>query len=650
MSIQRKLHKLYVKGASKMRRIKDFALHKDPIDALMEEVRSAKPEPELQDRVVVITGSSAGIGFVLASAFLQKGARVVINGRRADALTTAAKELGHADRLHAVCADVSTAQGAQELLQQTLARFGSADVLINNAAIMGPKDHPTWDVATEAWAQVMAANLNGPFYCARAFMQWMVGAGVRGRIINVSSGAANAAIKGLIAYAVSKSALDSFTLGLAADADGTGIMVTGLQLGSTKTEMARQFFDWAQYELLPPPETVVPAFWHAATADPRLLHGRVTAVWRFLMARDAEPHIAKPMAVVERFRFVEQVVPSHIPEKDRIFLNRAENQFGMPQRVRSLLAADSTIDVSRYPDPEYGDLRNKLATKHQLPSQSFTFGNGSAELVERVLRVFTKPGEGIISNEPSWFMFDRFAYVHGVRNDKVPFLACDQNGFDHNLDGVLAAIRGDTRLIYLINPSNPVGVPLLHEPFARFLAQVPDHIPVVVDEAYVDFADRTDALDVVRLVRESDKMLIVLRTFSKFYALAGMRVGYAFGKSTFIEWLDRGELLFNISTVAAAMASAALDDSDHARRTASNCSQERIRIMDFLRSVNLRFVPTQSNMLMFEPPCAPDTLFDTLQQNGILPARGVVLSDYVLWPVGLPAQNNRMMAVIRSCL
>ena len=331
-------------------------------------------------------------------------------------------------------------------------------------------------------------------------------------------------------------------------------------------------------------------------------------------------------------------------------LNRAENQFGMPQQVRAMLSTSNTLDVSRYPDPDYGELRNKLAARHQLPVQSFTFGNGSAELVERVLRVFTKPGEGVISNEPSWFMFDRFAYVHGVRNDKVPFKTCPDNGFDHNLDGVLAAIRGDTRLIYLINPSNPVGVPLLHAPFARFLEQVPDHIPVIVDEAYVDFADREDSLDVARLVRESNKMLIALRTFSKFYALAGMRIGYAFGRATTIDWLDRGELLFNISTLAAAMASAALDDTAHAQRTAHNCSQERMRIMEFLRSVKLRYVPTQSNMLMFEPPCAPDTLFDTLQQHGIVPARGVVLSDYVLWPVGLPEQNNRMMNVIRSCL
>lgn len=652
MSASRKLRKLFIKVVAKVQRVRDFIRHTDPIDAIVAEVRTARPEPALENRVVVITGSSGGIGYVLAEAFLQKGARVVINGRRAEVLQAAAARLDSPTRVLAVCADVSTVQGAQTLLEQSVKHFGTVDLLINNAAVMGPKDRKAWEISAEDWALTLTANLTGPFLCATAFMRWMVGAGVSGRIINVSSGAANAPIKGLLPYAVSKSALDALTLNLAADAEGTGIAVIGLQLGSTKTEMARSFFAWADYEMLPPPETLVPVFWYAATADAKLLHGRVIAAWRFLMTREAEARIAMPMSVVERFRFVDQKVPEHIPPEQRIVLNRAENQFGMPERVKALLSRDNAgaIDMSRYPDPNYSGLRDKLAARHDLPPGSFTFGNGSAELVERVLRVFTKPGEAVISNEPSWFMFDRFAYVHGVRNDKVPFIASPTEGFEHNLDGVLAAIRGDTRLIYLINPSNPVGVPILHAPFVRFLEQVPPHIPVVIDEAYVDFADRSDSLDVARIVRDSDRILISLRTFSKFYGLAGMRIGYAFARPLYIDWLDRGELLFNISSFAADAASAALDDLEHARRTLENCTTERRRIMAFLDSAGLAYIPTQSNMLMFEPPTAPDTLFDRLQEQGIVPARGVVLGRYALWPIGLPAQNDRVMEVVKSCL
>lgn len=652
MALTRKLNRLFVKLATKAIRARDFALHRDPVDAVLAEVRSAGPEPELESRVVVITGSSEGIGLVLAEGFLQRGARVVLNGRRGDALRAAVAGLRPPERVHAVCADVSTPDGAASLLDEAVSRFGAVHLLINNAAVIGPKDVEAWETTPKAWSRTLDVNVGGPFLCATVFMRWMVRAGVSGRIINVSSGAANSPVKGLMPYAVSKSALDALTRGLAVEAEGTGISIIGIQLGSTRTRMARQFFPWSEYELLPPPETLLPVFWFAATAAPGLLHGRVIASWRFLMARDAEAHIAAPLSIAERFRFVEQKVPESVPAERRIVLNRAENPFGMPERVRALISdsARRAVDLSRYPDPDYGALRERLAIKHGVEAAGISFGNGSAELVDRVLRVFTRPGEAVVSNDPSWFMFDRFAYVHGVRNDKAPFVPSVAEGYDHNLDGVLAAVRGDTRLVYLISPSNPVGVPILHDPFVRFLERLPAHIPVVIDEAYVEFSDRRDMLDSARVVRESDRTVIVLRTFSKFYGLAGARVGYAFGSRQAIDWLDRGELLFNVSAFGAVAALAALDDTEHARRTFENCRSERRRAAHALAELGLDFVPTEGNLMLFEPPTLPDTFFDRLEHHGIVSARGVVLGRYVHWPISLPAHNDRFLEVIRSCL
>lgn len=647
MAVVRKLRRLGVKFVLKLRRARDFIRHRDPVDTVLAEVRAARPEPEWANRVVVVTGSTRGIGWAVAQGFLQRGCRVVINGRRADALRDAAARLGEATRVHAVCADVATAEGAQRLIDEAVGRFGAVDLLINSAATLGPTGRRAWEIDPADWQRTLASNLTGPYLCAAAFMRWAVGEGRRGRIINVSSGAANAPAPGLLPYALSKSALDVLTRNLAVEAEGTGIVVTGVQLGSTKTEMARRYFPWHEYELLPPPETVLPVFWHAASASASLLNGRVIASWRFLAARDAEARLAAPISLLERFRFVEQKVPEHVAAADRALLNRAENQFGVPPAVRAMFGRDA-VDVSRYPDPDYGALRRELAQRLGLEPGGLTFGNGSAELVERALKVFVRPGEAAVSNEPSWFMFDRFAYALGVRNDKVPFLASADEGFDHNLDGVLAALRADTRLIYLVSPSNPVGVPILHEAFLRFLERVPAHIPVVVDEAYREFADRPDVLDAARLMARTDRLLIGLRTFSKFYGLAGLRVGYAFGRPQTIDLLDRGELLFPISSLAAEAARVALLDATHARRTHDSCVVERRRVLDFLRAHGLRSVPSQSNMLLFEPPTAPDTLFDALEQRGIVPARGVVLDDYVLWPIGLPAQNDRIITVVRS--
>ena len=257
MSFSRKFRKLVIKVVIKAKRVKDFALHRDPIDSIVSEVRKGLPEPALENRVVVITGSTQGIGFVLAEAFLQKGARVVINGRRADVLQAAAIRLGNAERVLAVCADVSTAPGAQALLEQSVARFGSVDLLINNAAIMGPKDCRAWEISAEQWADTLTANLSGPFLCATAFMRWMVGAGVSGRIINVSSGAANAPIKGLLPYAVSKAALESLVTIYGLETSAISAIRTHIiNPGATRTAMRERAFPGEDPATVKPPEDV----------------------------------------------------------------------------------------------------------------------------------------------------------------------------------------------------------------------------------------------------------------------------------------------------------------------------------------------------------------------------------------------------------
>lgn len=652
MSMQRKLKKLYIKFITKARRLWDFFRHEDPLDTLLAQVKTAGKDAALSNQVVVITGSSAGVGLAVAKAFVQKGARVVLNGRNQTALDEAIKSFSNnRDQVIAVCADIATEEGAKSLLQATLSAFRRVDLLINNAGMLGPYQAKAWEISLADWQHVLDTNLTGPFLCAKTFMGWMVENQKAGRIINVSSGVTQSPYPSISPYATSKIALEGYTRNLALDADGTGIVVMGIQLGSTKSEMSKRFFKWEEYELLPPAESLAPLFWYAATADPGLLHGRIIASWRFNQVGEVEAQLAMPIAGVERFTFGEEPLPDTVPVEQRIILNRAENQFGAPDAVRALLGpAASNVDVSRYPDPDYSTLRNKLAEKHGLPASHFTFGNGSAELVERILRVFVKPGEAVISNDPSWFMFDRFAYMFGILNEKVPFIADASEVYNHNLNGILDKIRGDTRLIYLIHPSNPVGVPLLHEPFAEFLKQVPKHIPVVVDEAYVDFADRSGLLDTARLVKESDRMLIALRTFSKFYGLAGMRVGYGYATPNVIALMGRLELIFNMSSVSAEAAVAALGDQVHVARTHKNCIAERARIAEFLRSVELDFVPTQGNMMMFEVPAEAESFYRHAESAGVIVPRGVFMGRYTLWPIGLPAQNDRLMEIVRSII
>ena len=652
MSAYRKFKKLYIRVATKALRLRDFFAHREPLDEILRAVKTAQADATFEDKVVIVTGSSAGIGLAIATAFAQKGARVVLNGRRQTALDDAQRTLAaYGDKVIGVCADVAHPEGAEQLVAATLAAFQRVDILINNAGIPGPHHAKAWDVTPAEWQQVLDINLTGPFLCARAVMQWMVKNQRGGRIINVSSGVSQAPYPCLSPYATSKIALEGFTRNLALDADGTGIVVTAIQLGSTRSAMTREFFKWEEYQSLPPPESVVPVFWYAATAAAGRLHGRVIAAWRFNAVGEIEAQLATPLAMVERFSFGQSTIPENVPASEYIILNKAENQFGAPESVQRFLGpAAAELAIARYPDQDYTVLRTALAERLKLAPAQFTFGNGSSELVERMLRVFVKPGEAVISNDPSWFMFDRFAYMLGIVNEKVPFADDARHRFNHNLEGVLAKIRGDTRLIYLVSPSNPLGVPLQHDEFAAFLAQVPAHIPVIVDEAYVDFADAPDRLRSEELVGTTDRSLIALRTFSKFYGLAGLRVGYGFGSASTIALLSRLELLFNLSSVAANAAALALQDTAHAERTYRNNQAEKARIMEFLQTAELDFVPTQSNMLMFETPALADTFYKALEATGIVVPQGVFLGKYTLWPIGLSAHNDRIMHVIRGLL
>ncbi len=638
-------------------RARRFVDSQDRLAQSLRAFRGRGAEPGLDGKVVVITGSSRGIGFALANEFARAGARVVLNGRDAAALGAALEVLRRrhpAAQAAAVCADVGTEEGAAQLLAGTLQAFGAGDVLINNAGVVGALPAPAWTVAAADWRRAMDTNLNGAFFCSEAFMAWMMASGRPGRIICVSSAAVLQPVPRLAAYATSKVALEGLIRNLAADADGTGILVTGIQLESTQSDVNRRHLSWADYQQLIPAEAHMPAFVHAATSDPGRLHGRVLASWRFNEAPEQEAWLAGPLSTSARAAQRPRQLPSGVAARDAEFLELGENQLGASPRVKAFLqGAGSSFNVSLYPDMDNSALRGALAASLGLPPESFAFGNGSSELVERVLRVFLRPGEAVISNLPTWYVFDQMARKLGVPNVKVPFAQDPGRGWHHNLEGILAAVCGTTRLIYLVHPSNPVGTPLLDADFRGFLERLPQHVPVILDEAYIEFADRSrgDLLDSAQLVKTTARPILVLRTFSKIYGLAGLRVGYAFAAPGAIRLLETLELTFNTASLSAEAARIALEDREHCDRVYENNATEKARVAGALRELGLGFVPSETNMLLAEcPTVKPATYFDALRAHGILTSPNSYFDRYVLWPIGLPRQNDRILSAVRELL
>jgi histidinol-phosphate aminotransferase len=656
-AFSRRVLRLAGKVAARLRRIASQLTRPDETELLLEKMKDFPQVHGLSGKTVVITGSSRGVGLAVAREFARQGARVVLNGRNRSALDSAVAGIrAEGGNAVGVCADAASPEGAEKLVNEAVAAFGSIDVFVNNAATAGPVEKRVWEIGPQEIEEVLRTNLLGPFLCAAAAVGWMVRNGVKGRVINVSSGAAQAGNPGFSAYGVSKFGLEGLTQYLAADTGNSGIAVTSLMLGSLRTDMTRAAFPWEVHQALPPPETAVPAFVYVATAPSELVHGRVLAAWRLAKDAFAECMINGPLSEVPRLSFERLRYKGSPIERDSTeiaVMDRGENLYGASPAVEKAVrvAVEGSL-LYQYPDFDYRRLRAALSRRLDLPGECFTFGNGSGELVERVLRVFVGPSEEVISNDPGWRVFERFCSMQGIVNRRVPFRVGGPSGrMSHNLKGVLDAIGHKTRLIYLINPSNPVGVGIEQDEFERFIGNVPTHIPVVIDEAYIEYADRPGLLRTHEVLSKTDRRVIGLRTFSKFYGLAGFRVGYGFAASDLVHLLDRLELPFNISTLSEVSAVAALEDDERNNFLRASIRKEHKRIGEACSRLGLEFIPSDSTMILIEIPVRVDRFYEAFEERGYFLPKGQYFDGkFTLFPVATPEQNERSLEVLESLM
>lgn len=624
-----------------------------PVEALMAALPVVDTAVEgVAGRVVVVTGATRGVGLAVVRRFGALGGRIVVNGRRGGAVERTVATLRKAGiEAAGVTADVSDADGAQALVEGAVAAFGAVDILINNAAVAGPHD-PVWDVAPGAVAETVRANLTGPILCTMAAVRWMRGAGRGGRVVNVSSIATQGNYPRMMPYATTKAALEAFTRSVAADLPQGDVVVSAVILPSVQTE--RKFAaDWAATELLPPVESVLPAFEYCATGPAGLLHGRTISAERFMTDPDAEAQVAGPAATRRQITYPALEIGGRRAVRDPgalTLLDRAENQHGVSPAVLAAIAESLTSHPPAfYPDDRFDALRTALAEEHGLAPACFALGPGSWELISRIVQIFAKPGEEVVSNGPGWFGFNLTCQRQGVAQKLVAMdRGATGNRPSHNLREMLAAITPRTRLVYLISPSNPEGVTLHHGELSEFLAALPVHLPVLIDEAYAEFADDPDMADVPRLTRENDRTLIGLRTFSKFHGLAGMRVGYAYAREPVADLIRRSEQIFTLTHVSEVAAVAALKDRGHRDRVFAAATEARRRMSRGLDEIGIAHIGSHAPFIFADAPEGFDKAVAELAGEGIIIAPYRFNGDAsVMLPVGSEAQVDRILDVLR---
>lgn len=317
---------------------------------------------------------------------------------------------------------------------------------------------------------------------------------------------------------------------------------------------------------------------------------------------------------------------------------------------RALTAiADALPETFRYPDPQGGALKRALAEYWRIETARIALGNGSHELLMLLAQCFADPATSVVFPEYGFAVFPIATAAVGAIPIRVAALSPDHASapYGHDLDALACAVREDTRLVYVANPNNPTGTWFGDAELERFLAQIPPSILVVVDEAYQEYVDVPGVSSAIRLLDRYPN-LVVTRTFSKAYALAGLRVGYLLAHVSVVDVLERLRESFNVNSLAQVAAIAALTDSEHLEKIRDWTRSERNWLSAELEARGYRVLPSQTNFLLVVLDQEADPLERHLFARGIIvrPMTGYGLSHCIRISLGTRAENERLLAAL----
>lgn len=321
-----------------------------------------------------------------------------------------------------------------------------------------------------------------------------------------------------------------------------------------------------------------------------------------------------------------------------------ENPFGpSPLAIAAMQKAVPTVNL--YPDGNAFYLKQKLATKLGVEPANLVLGNGSNEIIEFVGHALLGPGTDIVVSQYCFAIYPIVAKLFGANVITVP-----AKNYGHDLPAMLKAITPQTRIVFVANPNNPTGTLAPREEVIRFVNEVPDHVLLVMDEAYIEFLE--DAVDLIPLVRLGTREnLILMRTFSKIYGLAGLRIGYGVANTELVAALEKIRQPFNANLMAQAAALAALDDEGHVRKTRQNNFAGLEFFTRALRRLDLEYVPSSANFILVRVG-EGQKVFEAMQRQGVItrPMGGYQLPEWIRISVGTPAENERSLAALKSAL
>jgi histidinol-phosphate aminotransferase len=331
--------------------------------------------------------------------------------------------------------------------------------------------------------------------------------------------------------------------------------------------------------------------------------------------------------------------------RDSIKLASNENPLGPSPKALAAIAA-ALGDLHRYPDGSAFYLKRRLATRLGVAAEELILGNGSNEIIELVVRTFLRPGDEAVMADQAFVIYRLVVQAAGGTPRIVPL-----RDFTHDLDAIAAAIGPRTRLVFLANPNNPTGTIFRRAAWDAFLRRVPAHTIVVADDAYAEYVEDPEYPDTIRSRGDGSVAVVTLRTFSKLYGLAGLRVGYGVSSAAVIDAIGRVRQPFNVNALALVGALAALDDEEHVRRTLAANREGMAVLVAAFRDLGLEHVPSAANFVLVRVGAA-GRVYQALLRRGVIvrPMDVYGFPEHLRVTVGTPAENERFVDALRAVL
>ena len=331
--------------------------------------------------------------------------------------------------------------------------------------------------------------------------------------------------------------------------------------------------------------------------------------------------------------------------KEAIKLASNENPLGpSPKAVEAITA--SLLQINRYPDSHGYYLREKLSQKLGIEPDNLCLGNGSDEIIQLIAQAFLMPGEEVIMGDPAFAYYQMVVAAADGREVMVPL-----KDFSYDLSAMADRITEKTKLIFINTPLNPTGTIITREAFEAFLKRIPSDVLLVIDEAYSEYVRDTSYPNFLNYLKGEQK-LIILRTFSKIYGLAGLRIGYGIADTYLIGCLNKIRGPFSTNLLAQVAARAALDDEDHLKRTFDTNQEGLTYFYSELDKIGIAYIPTQANFFLVKIGREAKNVYEALLREGVIVRvmAGYGLQEYLRISVGLPGENEKCIQSLKKVL